>query len=154
MCVTAASGGPLLFAQYAPSAILKPKNRKTWQGDFLSLARNFRGCVMQGRKTAKGSKNRIEHISHHFHQVRKTVTGLYQSNLIEYWGPRLPGVCVYGAPFPREWIVPLRPHQTTASYRCRNPSIDENRNPAAASSAFGCRIDKVHDCSSPPSASS
>jgi hypothetical protein len=27
--VTAASGGPLLFTQPAPSAILKPKNRKT-----------------------------------------------------------------------------------------------------------------------------
>ena len=27
----------------------------------------FRGCVMQGRKTAKGSKNRIEHRSHHHH---------------------------------------------------------------------------------------
>ena len=25
----------------------------------------FRGCIMQGRKTAKGSKDRIEHISHH-----------------------------------------------------------------------------------------
>ena len=25
----------------------------------------FRGCVMQGRKTAKVSKNRIEHRSHH-----------------------------------------------------------------------------------------
>jgi hypothetical protein len=29
VAVTAASGGPLLFTQYAPSAILKPKNRKT-----------------------------------------------------------------------------------------------------------------------------
>ena len=28
----------------------------------------FRGCIMQRRKTAKGSKNRIEHISHH-HQI-------------------------------------------------------------------------------------
>jgi hypothetical protein len=27
--ITAASGGPLLFDQYAPFAILKPKNRKT-----------------------------------------------------------------------------------------------------------------------------
>jgi hypothetical protein len=33
----------------------------------------FRGCIMQGRKTAKGSKNRIENISHH-HQNRKTRT--------------------------------------------------------------------------------
>jgi hypothetical protein len=29
LCVTAASGGPSLFTQRAPSAILKPKNRKT-----------------------------------------------------------------------------------------------------------------------------
>jgi hypothetical protein len=28
MWVTAASGGPLLFDQYAPSAILKPKTEK------------------------------------------------------------------------------------------------------------------------------
>jgi hypothetical protein len=42
---------------------------QSWQGDFLSLARNFRGCIMQGRKTAKGSKNRIENRSHH-HQSR------------------------------------------------------------------------------------
>ena len=25
----------------------------------------FRGCIMQGRKTAKGPKNRTEHRSHH-----------------------------------------------------------------------------------------
>jgi hypothetical protein len=30
MCVTAASGGPSLFTQYAPSAILKSKNRKKY----------------------------------------------------------------------------------------------------------------------------
>ena len=33
----------------------------------------FRGCIMQGRKTAKGSKNRIENRLHH-HQIRKTRT--------------------------------------------------------------------------------
>ena len=27
----------------------------------------FRGCIMQGRKTAKGPKNRIENRSHHHH---------------------------------------------------------------------------------------
>jgi hypothetical protein len=29
----------------------------------------FRGCIMQGRKTAKGSKNRIENRSHHHQWV-------------------------------------------------------------------------------------
>jgi hypothetical protein len=27
----------------------------------------FRGCIMQGRKSAKGSNNSIEHRSHHHH---------------------------------------------------------------------------------------
>jgi hypothetical protein len=31
----------------------------------------FRGCIMQVRKTAKGSKNRIENRSHHHHQKRE-----------------------------------------------------------------------------------
>jgi hypothetical protein len=32
--------------------------------------RTFRGCIMQGRKTAKGTKNRIENRSHHHHQTK------------------------------------------------------------------------------------
>jgi hypothetical protein len=36
MCVTAASGGYLLFAQYWPFAILKPKNRKTDEAKHIS----------------------------------------------------------------------------------------------------------------------
>jgi hypothetical protein len=38
MCVTAALGGPLLYYQCAPFAILKPKNRKTEKHDLLSKA--------------------------------------------------------------------------------------------------------------------
>ena len=29
----------------------------------------FRGCITQGRKTAKGSKSRIGHRSHHHHHL-------------------------------------------------------------------------------------
>jgi hypothetical protein len=36
----------------------------------------FRGCVIQGRKTAKWSKNRIENRSHHHHaQLTVEVSG-------------------------------------------------------------------------------
>jgi hypothetical protein len=33
MCITAASGGSLLFDQYRPFAFLQPKNRKTGKGE-------------------------------------------------------------------------------------------------------------------------
>ena len=36
----------------------------------------FRGCIMQGRKTAKGPKNRIEHRSHHHHQIWRGFLGV------------------------------------------------------------------------------
>jgi hypothetical protein len=35
----------------------------------------FRGCIMQGRKTAKGSKNRIENRSHHHHHQKLLLIG-------------------------------------------------------------------------------
>jgi hypothetical protein len=40
---------------------------QSWQGDFLSLARNFSWMNYAGEKTAKGSKGRIENRSHHHH---------------------------------------------------------------------------------------
>ena len=35
----------------------------------------FRGCIMQGRKTAKGSKDRTEQRSHHLHCLEWTGSG-------------------------------------------------------------------------------
>jgi hypothetical protein len=75
MQVTAASGGPLLFDQYAPSAILTPKNRKTethsaWSqealaGRFLILGvQLFVGALCRGGKPQRGRRIllNIDHI--------------------------------------------------------------------------------------------
>jgi hypothetical protein len=46
---------------------------QSWRGDFLFLARNSSWIIMQGRKTAKGPKKRIENKSYHYHQREAAV---------------------------------------------------------------------------------
>jgi hypothetical protein len=51
-----------------------------WQGGFLFLACNFSWMhYMQGRKTAKGSKNRIENGLHHHHLLGVQVFSKHQA---------------------------------------------------------------------------
>jgi hypothetical protein len=58
MCVTAASGGALMYYQCAPSAILKPKNKTKTHGgsQWALLPRGGRGAALQGncRRLASG----------------------------------------------------------------------------------------------------
>jgi hypothetical protein len=64
----------------------------------------FRGCVMQGRKTAKGSKSRIENRSHHLHHGC-----VCMSFFIYLWG--LPHRGAYA------WPVSGSPDQRPSPYK-------------------------------------
>ena len=53
------------------SGSFRSESRSPGRAISYSWRAIFRGCIIQGRKTAKGSKNRIEHRSHHHISMRR-----------------------------------------------------------------------------------